>query len=523
MEPTHNKTSIVQTQSVSNSLNENTVQNKAIKLQDNRPSILQKHALQMKNKVNVKDDAGLKIGTAPIQMVHPAFNDFNYWRPNQLNLETGQYEAHPMSPEGKKKDLTNEFGAEVMKLILYTDLPSDEAVERENLTREFYRNGGNPWDAYFLLHKYPLDNQKLQSAFRYYTQKKTGLVTYTSLEATGQVVINLVPGYRIESEDQIHEIIKNFKNIIKGAPQLAVGLHPQLIALNIALKEKLEEEKGPLVFLDGRKTNTGTEVSLFGNHLLYNGKAKACGTHILLGLIGSQFIQSRTPAIKIRININPGVSKAIADTVGNGSFIVININEYQLVEFSVGQLIGLLAHEVGVHSLDSTTLTKQEQDAEKQDKDSQQIGTHGGKQYKIEKQIAAPKQQYDHLTIGRGLLGQVSAAPRLNMYEVTIISIIEALANDNDRKEAAATYCIDIARILVLNDNAEAVANLGHFAKLQLGMDLVHTAVSEWGRMKMKYGKTHPLVNKIDIGSLYITTCLFTLNKLIAKVEKEGV
>jgi hypothetical protein len=240
-------------------------------------------------------------------------------------------------------------------------------------------------------------------------------------------------------------------------------------------------------------------------------------------LIDSKYIRTRRPVLKIRINVNPGVSKAIADTRGNGSFITININEYQLVEFSAGQLLGLLAHEVGVHSLDSTSLTHQEEAAEEHDKNSQQQGTHGGKQFTVGKQIGAPKQQYDHLTIGRGILGQVSAAPRLNMYEQTIVSIIDALTNEEDQKETAATYCIDIARILVLNDNSEGVAALGYFEKIKLGLDIVNASVNEWTRMKAKYGATHPIINTIDIGSVYITSCLFTLNQLIAKVQREGV
>jgi hypothetical protein len=512
-----------------------------------------KPTLQMKGKVNVNDDKGLEneadvmgakslltnnngnnsnkiiqnkirnTTTEPIQMVHPAFNDFNFWRPNQLNLETGEYEAHPMSPEGKKKDLTSEFGAEVMKLILYTDLPSEEAVERENLTRQFFGRGGNPWDAYYLLNKYPLDNSILKTAFNYYITKKTELVAYTSLESKNPQVTQLKLGYKYDSINQIHDRIKSFLNIIKGDNGLAPMLHPELIALNILLKEKLQTEKGTHVLLYQKRTKIGANISLYGDLLQYNGRAKVCAEKVIDGLFGSKFIRSRRPPLRIRINVNPGISKAIADTRGIGSFITINIDQYQLEEFSAGQLLGLLAHEVGVHSLDSTTLTDQEQAAEEHDKNSKQQGQHGGKQYAIEKQIGAPKQQYDHLTIGRGILGQVSAAPRLNMYEKTIISIIDALNNEDDRKETAATYCIDIARILVLNDNSEGLADLGYFQKINLGLDIVSASVNEWTRMKAKYGATHPIINTINIGSVYITSCLFTLNKLIAKVQSEGV
>lgn len=509
-----------------------------------------KPTLQMKSRVNINDDKVLEneadvmgakslqnnnksnkaiqnktINTAadPIQMVHPAFNDINFWRPNQLNLETGQYEAHPMSPEGKKKDLTSEFGAEVMKLILYTDLPSEEAVEREQLTRNYYARGGNPWDAYYLLHKYPSDNSILKTAFNYYITQKTELVAYTSLEAKNPQVTQLKLGYKYDSITQIHDRIKSFLNMIKVDNVLAPILHPELIALNSLLKEKLQIEKGPHVLLYQKRTKIGTDVSLYGNQLLYQGRAKACAEKVINGLFGSKFIRSRRPPLRIRINVNPGISKAIADTRGNGSFITININEYQLEEFSAGQLLGLLAHEVGVHSLDSTSLTHQEEAAEEHDKNSQQQGTHGGKQYTVGKQIGAPKQQYDHLTIGRGILGQVSAAPRLNMYEKTIVSIIDALTNEEDQKETAATYCIDIARILVLNDNSEGIAALGYFEKINLGLDIVKASVNEWTRMKAKYGATHPIINTIDIGSVYITSCLFTLNQLIAKVQKEGI
>ncbi|NOQ72943.1 MAG: DUF4157 domain-containing protein [Crocinitomix sp.] len=504
---------------------------------------------QLKAKVNINDDAALEeeadamgakalqmkgdnssgiskghLSTGTIQMVHPAFNSHNYWKMPMVDPETGEQIPLPGSPEAKKKQLTGLLGSEVMKLILYSQLDSEDVMERENETIEFYKHGGHAWDAFFLLRKYLNNNAALKTAYRFYITGRTALVDYPPQEAASEKVQHLAKGFaESSSEDEIITRIKTYKGMLKGDPGLIVAIKSELIALDVAYKMKLSEEKGTLELLMFMADKGGMQIKAFGNRELIIGKAKANLKTLLGSLIKSPFINSRRPPLMIRININPGVSKDIANTTGHGSFIRINLDEYQLNEFSGGQLLGLVAHEVGVHSLDSTTLSKDESEAEELDKNSKVQGDHSGTVFKVGKQVGAEKQQDDHLTIGRGLLGQISAAPRLNMYEKTIVSMINAAKSKEDRKEAAAAYCIDISRILVLNDNPKQLEGLGKLKTMAVGKKIIDTAVGEWVRMKSKYGRDNPLINEININSFFIGKCLFKLKSLIEKVEKEGV
>jgi hypothetical protein len=445
---------------------------------------------------------------------------------NPMSVNNGQHPTEPpvqmVHPESnsqdKQKSLASEFGAEVMKLILSTNLPADEATEREEMTRKFYKKGGAPWDAFNLLKNYPDNNIKLYASYNYYLENHTRLTNYTEQDAQDSEVQKAVPGYMIESEDYLHTRRKEFEDILDKNIGLLKAVQPHLIAIDIALKAKLQKEKGEHVPLAKESTMDGVEIWAYGHpELQKNSKATQWVYTIINILLKSDFLNSRQPSLKIKIIIHNRVSRDVASTSHDGSFITINLEQYQIKKFSPGQMLGLLAHELGVHSLDATTLSQGELQAEASDAASSVTGTHGHEKYTVGKKQGAAKQQDDHLTIGRAVLGQLSSLPRLNMYESTLISFLEAQKNLKDQQETAAAYCIDIARILVTNDNPQ----INLFNAPQTGYNIKNAAVNEWSRIKQKYGKDHDILNKIEITPSFIYSCLLKLGYLISKIKNK--
>jgi hypothetical protein len=235
------------------------------------------------------------------------------------------------------------------------------------------------------------------------------------------------------------------------------------------------------------------------------------------GLLNASFLAKREPPLQIRIIIHDRKSKDVASTHANGNLITVNIEEYQVGDFSTGQMLGLVAHELGVHTLDKLMLTPEELEAESKDKDTRQKGEFAGKSYTVGRDPEAKRQQDDHLTIGRAILGQKSAAPRLGMYEKTMISLIEAQRSEDDQRETAAAYCIDIARIVLLNDTVPEGLRQG------LGSinGLANAALAEWSRIQKKYGAEHPVLKSIEISDWYIRGALTRLGKLAYSLRNQ--
>lgn len=68
-------------------------------------------------------------------------------------------------------------------------------------------------------------------------------------------------------------------------------------------------------------------------------------------LLRSAYLNDVKIALDIRIFLRPTVTDDIACTYGTGHRLTINMDDYQITEFSLGQVVGLLSHEMGVHSL----------------------------------------------------------------------------------------------------------------------------------------------------------------------------
>jgi hypothetical protein len=310
------------------------------------------------------------------------------------------------------------------------------------------------------------------------------------------------------SELQLLETRKSYLELIQSRPKLRSNVKPQLMAVNFALRE-LSAQGAQHVLLTFA-SHGGFGVRVYGRPFLGGRNAQSWISRMVEGLLNASFLAKREPPLQIRIIIHDRKSKDVASTHANGNLITVNIEEYQVGDFSTGQMLGLVAHELGVHTLDKLMLTPEELEAESKDKDTRQKGEFAGKSYTVGRDPEAKRQQDDHLTIGRAILGQKSAAPRLGMYEKTMISLIEAQRSEDDQRETAAAYCIDIARIVLLNDTVPEGLRQG------LGSinGLANAALAEWSRIQKKYGAEHPVLKRIEISSWYILSALARLGKL---------
>lgn len=440
---------------------------------------------------------------------------YTYRRLQAHEVEQGgatiEFDSHWMTQHPVLSDLLMESG-----------LTGKALKERERLIDKFLHSGGTIWDAYKLMASEPTDNGKLKKKFA--ELETTGhTLAYTESEASDPMVLGLLAGFASDSVEQILRLQAETQKHIEASPKHQDFLKKQLIALDVSLKEKRSKaRKGYEKFLQEYGDN-GSKVEIYGTErMLAVAKVKAWAGGIAQALVQAPFLASRVPPLQIRINLRPQVTKDIASTVGHGNIINVNMDDYQATHFTIGESLGLLAHELGVHSLDETTLSKDQLAEEDKDEATRMTGKHGGEKYSVGKDPTATGQQKDHLTIGRAVLGQLSGLPRLNMYEGTMLSILRAAQGDETKREIAAAYCIDIARILVLDDEAAKAGKAGFFDKIKIGKAIASAAAAEWVRIQKKYGKDFPEVLKIDLGFFGITGYLLRLSSVLEKINKEA-
>ena len=415
--------------------------------------------------------------------------------------------------------MTERLGAEVAQQILDTHLDEDAALDREALTIRFYDRGGSPWEALRLLRRFPDSNENLRDAYEFFLRERDNFETYDATAERDPRVVDLLPGLEDSTDAEIIATRQMYIDAMNADAERAAELQLWVAACNLMLKRRLQDESGhfsPLLQMHGQD---GLQISVYGGRDLRDSDPRMAWLRDVANamLHAPYLIESRVP-LKIRLIVHDRISRDIASTSREGGFITINIERYQLDDFSVGQMVGLITHEIGVHSLDATRLEEQALVAEALDRDSQQTGPHEGRQYTVGRTPPVDgqrsQQQDDHLTIGRAILGQLTAAPRLNMYERTMLSLLEALPA-NQRREAAAAYCIDIARIIATNDTPPTTV----FGGLAMIRPITKAAVAEWQRIQNKYRASHPVVDRISIGNMYILKCLGRLALLVSKVK----
>jgi len=403
-----------------------------------------------------------------------------------------------------------------------------EQSRRAHLIEQFRQAGGSAWEVHDLLRKYGHDAEKLEHAVVLLTHSiSKGGRRFSEADKAKARKDPSYEGFKLMSNKDLLSGIANYQKELQSkdkalSERVRSGLLQQMLCMELVLKDRQDAERGgdygQLMSFSNR---TGMTVSVFGTaSVMKMPKRDTWLKGIVESFLAAPFLVSRRPALQIRISLRPGVTRDIACTYSKLNHISIEMDDYQVERFSIGQALGLLSHEVGVHSLDSTTLTSEQSKAELLDKDSQVTGNHQGQTFVIGSNPKLTKQQQDHLTIGRALLGQKSALPRLRMYEATIISLLQSMPSAQ-RWDAAAAYCIDIARILVTNDDPTEMGEAGKAKQIKYGLKIATTAANEWTRIKRRYGKDFPVVNSITIWTVQILKALTTLASLLEFIETE--
>ena len=460
-----------------------------------RPAVQQLHAmsalLTRGRTAGAAAIEGLQRRAAqPVQMVHPASTDKEF-----------------------RKVFAAAFSLEVANLILDTELEGKEAMLREDLTGRFYAKGGSPWDALRLLKLYPKENDKLEAAYAFYAGSGK-IDPKEALEAkTSKEVQRALASYRGMGEADLLNRRTDLASLAESSPDARAALTAVDILLR-AYSAGAEDHET----LARRSDTTGFTISVYGRQsVMDKPKARPWIENMMEGLLNASFLAKRRPPLQIRIIIHDRKTRDVASTHADGNLITVNVEEYQVDEFSTGQMIGLIAHELGVHTLGKLTLTPEELEAEQKDKESLQKGKFAGSTYTVGKDPKAERQQADHLTIGRAILGQKSALPRLGMYENTMISLIEAETSKDDQRETAAAYCIDIARIVLLND----LPPEGLLHGVWTIPAMANAAVAEWSRIQNMYGEAHPVLKSIEISTAYMLGNIASLGKLAFSLRNQ--
>lgn len=409
-------------------------------------------------------------------------------------------------------------------LLMESGLTGKELKERERLIDKFLSSGGTVWDAHKLMVAEPSDNEALQRKLAELEDGKA-TVDYSDAEAKDEIVQSFLSQGLASSSisELLHMQAATLKHLGEDGSH-ADFLRKQLIALDLALQQRRSKARKGYTKIFGANAANGMKIEIYATDRVWrNPEVGRWAVGVASALAKAPFLLSRRPPLQIRINLRPQVTKDVANTRSDANLINVNVDDYQATLFTVGETLGLLAHELGVHSLDQTVMSKEELANEEKDARSHQTAAHGGETYTVGRDPGAEGQQDDHLTIGRGVLGQLSALPRLHMYEQTMLSILQEAPDDKAKKEMAAAYCIDMARILVLNDEAGKMRKAGIIGKVWIAKCIASAAAAEWVRIQQKYGRQFPDIPKIGISSLDIAGYLFRLKGILDKIHKEAV
>jgi len=402
---------------------------------------------------------------------------------------------------------------------IFADTPhlsTEDKKERMQLIQQYQKSGLSVFKLWDLLknHRDDKNNTGLKNAFALYTREK-----FEDQKSTPK-----------EKEEALQN--KTLLKELEACPaaQLTAMMEEKLkdekknktwlILAEIVLQAKMDREESCNCQLIGATNENGMEVTMWGTHR----RAEQRTAHqqcflegIMEGLLNSDYLNSFKPPLKIRILFPVRKTTMVACTNSKTDYINIEMEDYQIDSklFSVGRTLGLLAHELGVHTLDQVAMTTDQR--EKEDKKHQESfkGSHGqsGISYTMTRDYTLEDQQQDHVTIGKGVLGQEKAQPRLQMYERTMLSLIRAIPEKcvQDRWEVAAAYSLDVARILVTNDTASLtdIVRLGAIKT---------AAVYEWQRIKTQH-KDNEEIQKIEITPEGLQPCAMNILQLIAGVR----
>ncbi|MBI3704676.1 MAG: hypothetical protein HY244_12730 [Rhizobiales bacterium] len=157
---------------------------------------------------------------------------------------------------------------------------------------------------------------------------------------------------------------------------------------------------------------------------------------------------------------NPAYTNPTAATPNTDARIDVAIKNWYLEMASTGELMGMLAHELGVHTLADAEMTQQQKTAETNTNHLGEQVQVGGTNYALAGQQGGDARQIDHVNaVKRQAGGQLRA--RGERYLQTFLRMGDAIEADNTidaaektrrQRDMLKTFLFDIGRILATDD-----------------------------------------------------------------------
>lgn len=177
---------------------------------------------------------------------------------------------------------------------------------------------------------------------------------------------------------------------------------------------------------------------------------------------GLNLLPGRTVNVRLTVIDTPGLNPAVTQ-LQNANTISVDIQRWYIDISSVGEILGLLAHELGVHNLADLRLTDEERTDER---DAQDMPFHVQVNDRLlgvgawtagDNNWDDQNRQRDHINVVRDPGGAAANAPaRTRAYVDTLLNLGDALVGQPNAAEKqrhlVRTFLFDYARILVLND-----------------------------------------------------------------------
>lgn len=170
----------------------------------------------------------------------------------------------------------------------------------------------------------------------------------------------------------------------------------------------------------------------------------------------SEAINNLGKDLKLIFILNDGVSQDIANTKSIGkNIIIVNLFTGLLDKMDSYLLAGLLIHELGVHTLDVLMFDFSDFQNERKSQ-NELLGESNEKEKKPHMNSTIKGQQIDHVRIGRQWAEKKEkTALRSSMHLNLLLKTIESNKTDIEGiKKILATYCVDVARMM-LNDDKQ--------------------------------------------------------------------
>lgn len=159
---------------------------------------------------------------------------------------------------------------------------------------------------------------------------------------------------------------------------------------------------------------------------------------------------------------NPADTRMINDYT-----IRVRIRQWFLEMATVGEILSMVSHELGVHNLANEEMTAEElQNEEEADENEVVVGV-GEREFRLGPYGDNENgRQKDHVNVGKGAAGNNVSTPRTRRYVATMLRLGDSIEGDDgrddeakirDQRDMLQSFLFDIARIIVFDDQNQPV------------------------------------------------------------------